>query len=82
MFEDDHNMGWGLQNLTHAVFGAHGAEGGAGSIYRFYLPDLYVFESTVRQRESALFHKVAPIAVRQELSRRSWKDNGWRSDAA
>ena len=48
-FEDDHNMGWGLQNLTHAVFGAHGAEGGAGSIYRFYLPDLYVFESAVRQ---------------------------------
>jgi hypothetical protein len=48
-FEDDHNMGWGLQNLTHAVFGAHGAEGGAGCIYRFYLPDLYVFESALRQ---------------------------------
>jgi len=52
-FEDDHNMGWGLQNLTHAVFGAHGAEGGAGSIYRFYVPDLYVFDSAIRHGHQA-----------------------------
>lgn len=52
-FEDDHNMGWGLQNLTHAVFGAHGADGGAGCIYRFYVPDLYLFDGGIRHGHQA-----------------------------
>src|SRR5450631_335645 len=29
-FEDDHDMGLGLQNLTQSLFGAIGANGGAG----------------------------------------------------
>jgi hypothetical protein len=47
-FEDDHNMGWGLQNLTQPVFGAIGAKEGAGGVYRFLLPDMYCFSSSVR----------------------------------
>ena len=47
-FEDDHNMGWGLKNRQHAVFGAIAADGGAGSVYRFFLPDLYYFQSAVK----------------------------------
>jgi hypothetical protein len=47
-FEDDHNMGWGLANMEHAVFGAIGAHGGSGSIYRFYFPDLYFFYSSIK----------------------------------
>ncbi len=47
-FEDDHNMGWGLKNRQHAVFGAIAADGGAGSIYRFFLPDLYYFQTSVK----------------------------------
>jgi hypothetical protein len=47
-FEDDHNMGWGLKNRQHAVFGAIAADGGAGSVYRFFLPDLYYFRSSVK----------------------------------
>jgi hypothetical protein len=47
-FEDDHNMGWGLKNRQHAVFGATAADGGAGSVYRLFLPDLYCFESGVK----------------------------------
>lgn len=47
-FEDDHNMGWGLKNRQHAVFGAIAADGGAGSIYRLFLPDLYYFQSSVK----------------------------------
>jgi hypothetical protein len=46
--EDDHNMGWGLKNRQHAVFGAIAADGGAGSVYRFFLPDLYYFQSSVK----------------------------------
>jgi len=47
-FEDDHNMGWGLKNRQHAVFGAIAADGGAGSVYRLFLPDLYYFQSSVK----------------------------------
>jgi hypothetical protein len=47
-FEDDHNMGWGLKNRQHAIFGAFAADGGAGAIYRFFLPDLYYFQSAVK----------------------------------
>ena len=42
-FEDDHGMGWGLQNLTLPVFGAISAKGGAGGVYRFLAPDGYYF---------------------------------------
>lgn len=47
-FEDDHNMGWGLKNRQHAVFGAMAADGGAGGVYRLFLPDVYYFESSVK----------------------------------
>ncbi len=47
-FEDDHNMGWGLRNLQHAVFGATNASGGSGTVYRYYIPDLYFFQSAVK----------------------------------
>ncbi len=47
-YEDDHGMGWGLKNVQHAVFGAYAADGGAGGVYRFYVPDLYVFESAIK----------------------------------
>jgi hypothetical protein len=48
-FEDDHNMGWGLQNLSEPVFGAVGAQGGSGGIYRFFVPDTYVFHNSIKQ---------------------------------
>jgi hypothetical protein len=47
-FEDDHDMGWGLQNLTQSLFGAISANGGAGGIYRFLLPDMYCFSSGIK----------------------------------
>ena len=47
-FEDDHDMGWGLQNLTQPLFGAISAKGGAGGVYRFLLPDMYCFSSGVK----------------------------------
>jgi hypothetical protein len=47
-FEDDHDMGWGLKNIQQAVFGAIAAEGGSGTAYRFFLPDLYFFQSAVK----------------------------------
>jgi hypothetical protein len=47
-FEDDHGMGWGLQNLTLPVFGAINAKGGAGCIYRFLLPDMYCFSDGIK----------------------------------
>ncbi len=47
-YEDDHNMGWGLRDLQHAIFGAFAADGGAGSVYRFYIPDHYFFESAIK----------------------------------
>jgi hypothetical protein len=47
-FEDDHNMGWGLKNRQHPVFGAIAADGGAGSVYRLFLPDVYYFQSSVK----------------------------------
>ncbi len=46
-FEDDHDMGWGLKNLQYAVFGAIAADGGSGSVYRFFVPDLYYFHSEI-----------------------------------
>ena len=47
-FEDDHGMGWGLQNLTLPVFGAISAKGGAGGVYRFLLPDMYCFSDGIK----------------------------------
>jgi hypothetical protein len=47
-FEDDHNMGWGLKNRQHPVFGAIAADGGAGGVYRLFLPDTYYFQSVVK----------------------------------
>ncbi len=47
-YEDDHGMGWGLQNLTMPVFGAYDAKGGTGAIYRFLLPDMYCFSSSIQ----------------------------------
>ena len=47
-YEDDHDMGWGLQNLTRPVFGAFDTKGGAGAIYRFLLPDMYYFDSGIK----------------------------------
>ena len=47
-FEDDHNMGWGLKNISHPVFGAASAQGGAGLIYRLYIPDWYVFHNHIK----------------------------------
>lgn len=47
-FEDDHDMGWGLQNLTQPLFGAISAKGGAGGVYRFLLPDMYCFSSGIK----------------------------------
>lgn len=46
-FEDDHGMGWGLKNLQCAVFGAFAANGGSGTAYRFFSPDLYFFQSAI-----------------------------------
>lgn len=47
-YEDDHDMGWGLQNLTQPIFGAIDAKGGAGGVYRFLLPDMYCFSSRIK----------------------------------
>lgn len=46
-FEDDHGMGWGLKNMQQAIFGAIATAGGDGTAYRFFLPDLYVFQSAI-----------------------------------
>jgi len=46
-FEDDHGMGWGLQNLSLPLFGAISAKGGSGGIYRLLLPDMYCFASSI-----------------------------------
>ncbi len=48
-YEDDHNQGWGLRDLSHAIYGSIASDGGAGAVWRFYIPDLYVFRSAVRQ---------------------------------
>lgn len=47
-FEDDQGFGWGLKNKTFPLFGAPVADGGAGCLYRLFLPDLYVFYSGIR----------------------------------
>ena len=47
-YEDDQGMGWGLQNLTLPVFGAVAAKGGSGGVYRFLLPDMYYFNSSIK----------------------------------
>ena len=47
-FEDDRDMGWGLQNLTQPVFGAVSAKGGTGDIYRLLLPDMYCFARGIK----------------------------------
>ena len=47
-FEDDHDMGWGLQNLTQPLFGAISANDGSGSVYRFLLSDMYCFSSGIK----------------------------------
>lgn len=47
-FEDDHDMGWGLKNIQHPIFGAMDANGGSGTVYRFFIPDLYCFHSSVK----------------------------------
>jgi hypothetical protein len=47
-YEDDHGMGWGLKNVQHAVFGAYAANGGAGGVYRFFVPDRYCFDSAIK----------------------------------
>lgn len=47
-FEDDHDMGWGLQNLTQPLFGAISANDGSGSIYRFLTADMYCFSSDIK----------------------------------
>jgi hypothetical protein len=52
-FEDDHNMGWGLKNRRHAVYGVLGADGGAGGVYRLFLPDLYYFQDSVKHGHQA-----------------------------
>jgi hypothetical protein len=52
-FEDDHNMGWGLKNLQHPIFGAMAARGGSGTAWRFFTPDLYFFRSSVKHGHQA-----------------------------
>jgi hypothetical protein len=47
-FEDDQGFGWGLKERSFAVYGAPVAQGGSGSLYRLFVPDLYVFHSSVR----------------------------------
>jgi Protein of unknown function (DUF2961) len=47
-FEDDQGFGWGLKPKTFALFGSPVALGGSGSLYRFFIPDLYVFSSGVK----------------------------------
>ena len=48
-FEDDHNQGWGLHELRHAIYGSVASKGGSGAVWRFFVPDLYVFQSMVRE---------------------------------
>ncbi len=47
-FEDDQGFGWGLKDKTFLLFGAPVAKGGAGCLYRLFLPDLYVFYSGIK----------------------------------
>jgi len=47
-YEDDHNQGWGLKDLQRAMWGSTASDGGAGAPWRFYIPELYVFQSAVR----------------------------------
>lgn len=47
-FEDDQGFGWGLKERSYATYGAPVARGGSGSLYRFFIPDLYVFHASVR----------------------------------
>ncbi|HLK16741.1 MAG TPA: DUF2961 domain-containing protein, partial [Fimbriimonadaceae bacterium] len=47
-FEDDHNQGWGLRDATQAIYGSTGSDGGAGAVWRFFVPDLYVFHRSLR----------------------------------
>ena len=47
-FEDDQGFGWGLKQKSFAVYGAPVARGGSGSLYRFFIPDLYVFYTSAR----------------------------------
>jgi len=47
-FEDDHNQGWGLRDAQKALWGSTASDGGAGAPWRFFVPDLYVFNSAIR----------------------------------
>jgi hypothetical protein len=47
-YEDDHNQGWGLHVLRHAIYGSVASDGGAGAVWRFFIPDLYCFDSMIR----------------------------------
>jgi hypothetical protein len=47
-FEDDQNQGWGLRDLTRAMWGSTASDGGAGAPWRFYIPELYVFQSQIQ----------------------------------
>lgn len=47
-FEDDQGFGWGLKAHTLPFFGSPVANGGSGSLYRFFLIDPYVFYSEVK----------------------------------
>ncbi|MFI5384686.1 MAG: DUF2961 domain-containing protein [Fimbriimonadales bacterium] len=47
-FEDDHNQGWGLRDLQRAMWGSVASNGGDGAPWRFYIPEVYVFQSAVR----------------------------------
>ncbi|HTQ12092.1 MAG TPA: DUF2961 domain-containing protein, partial [Fimbriimonadaceae bacterium] len=47
-YEDDHNQGWGLKDLQRAMWGSTASDGGAGAPWRFYIPELYVFQSGLR----------------------------------
>lgn len=47
-FEDDQGFGWGLKGKTFDLFGAPVAKGTAECLYRFFIPDLYVFYNQVK----------------------------------
>lgn len=47
-YEDDHNQGWGLHVLRHAIYGSVASDGGDGAVWRFFVPDLYVFQNAFR----------------------------------
>jgi hypothetical protein len=47
-YEDDHNQGWGLKDLQHAIYGSVASDGGSGVPWRFFIPDMYVFHSMAR----------------------------------